>query len=57
MKIQLVKGDITKIKVDAIATIYNYMDEDTTLEKVVFVCYNSASFQVYDKKLTTLGLI
>ena len=57
MKIQLVKGDITKIKVDAIAAIYNYMDEDTTLEKVVFVCYNSASFQVYDERLTALGLI
>jgi len=41
----------------AIATMYNYMVKYTTIEKVVFVCFDSVSFQIYDEKLRTSGLI
>jgi len=41
----------------AIDTIKNYSEQETTIDKVVFVCFDTKSFDIYSEKLMKLGLI
>jgi O-acetyl-ADP-ribose deacetylase (regulator of RNase III) len=41
----------------AISTVKDYMEQGTGIELIVFVCFDLASFNIYQEKLTILGLI
>ena len=41
----------------AIGTVKEYMEEDTGIDLVVFVCFDLISYQIYKEKLTAEGLI
>jgi O-acetyl-ADP-ribose deacetylase (regulator of RNase III) len=41
----------------AISTVKGYMEQGTGIELVVFVCFDLTSFNIYQEKLTILGLI
>ena len=41
----------------ALATVIDYMNRETTIEVVVFVCFDTISLNIYNEKLKKLGLI
>lgn len=41
----------------AIGTVKEYMEQDTDIDLVVFVCFDLISYQVYLEKLTAEGLV
>lgn len=41
----------------AIQTVIDYQRSGTAIELIVFVCFDSESYEIYHKKLTKLGVI
>jgi len=41
----------------ALATVTDYMNRETTIEEVVFVCFDTISLNIYNEKLKKLGLV
>jgi O-acetyl-ADP-ribose deacetylase (regulator of RNase III) len=48
MKIELIKGDITEIAVDAIVNAARHFKPSAkSLEKVLFVCFDENNYEIY----------
>lgn len=41
----------------AIHAVNLYLSQDTHIEKIIYVCYDERSYQIYSKKLNHLGLL
>jgi O-acetyl-ADP-ribose deacetylase (regulator of RNase III) len=41
---EYVEGDITQLSVDAIVNAANVLEEKTTIEQVIFVCFSKQSY-------------
>jgi O-acetyl-ADP-ribose deacetylase (regulator of RNase III) len=41
----------------ALRTVTDYGDKGTNIDFIIFVCFDIASFQIYENKLTELGFI
>jgi O-acetyl-ADP-ribose deacetylase (regulator of RNase III) len=43
LKIEIIKGDITQLKVDA---IIDFLNKDSSFEKAYLVCYNDDNYEL-----------